>query len=80
MTPAVTTIDPLQRPQVNLASMLDEVAMQVAAGKFGDVTECSVFLRGTVSNAIVTLPIEPVEKTAAHFDRAAQWLRTGELA
>lgn len=64
---------------LNLAAMLDQLAAEIAAGKFGDVAECVVFLRGTESNAIVTLPVEETAQTAHHLRRATAWLETGEL-
>lgn len=64
---------------INLAAMLDQVATQVAHGRMGDVHGCAIFLTGDKSNCILTLPIEPPEVTAARFERAVQWLRTGVL-
>ena len=66
-------------PQINLAAMVDQVAHQIAHGKFGDVSACAIFLRGEKSNAILALPIEAPEDTARQFERGAAWLRTGEL-
>lgn len=63
----------------NLAAMLDQLAAEIATGKFGDVSACVVFLRGTASNAVVTLPIEPEEESARQLERAVTWLKTGEL-
>ncbi len=64
---------------LGLAAMLDQLAVEIAAGKFGDVTECAVFLRGSASHAIVTLPIETPTQTADQLRRAIAWLETGAL-
>lgn len=66
-------------PQINLAAMLDALAVEIATGKFGDVSECVVFVRGEESAAIVTLPQEAVEDTARRLDAAKHYLLTGEL-
>ncbi len=66
--------------QINLAAMIDKVATEVAAGKFGDVAGCAIFLIGTDSHAVVTLPQEDAHVTAAKFRRAADWCETGVLA
>lgn len=66
-------------PQINLAAMLSALADEIALGKFGDAAECVVFVRGPTAAAIVTLPQEPIEDTAARLDVAKHFLLTGEL-
>lgn len=66
-------------PQIILAAMLDEVATQIATGKFGDVSRCVLFVEGDVSNAVVTYPQEPRQDTIERLDRAKHWLKTDEL-
>lgn len=57
-----------------MAGLLDQLSTEIAAGRFGDVNECVIYLKGAKSRAVVTYPKEPEHETVERLLDALRWM------